>query len=230
MIESIADRDRYVSERLARLSWHTGGSIAPIEPEAQVPILFRDVGTRAMLRFLRGSLERLAGPMTPLLYLRTHEWTEPYEDHGRIGRLVFLRPALAHPWRSGVPHVFVARSETRVDRRTLAWSPGSRPLETIEARARDVADADAFREALGGAELDEERRDTIDRLERLVDEESRTERVLEPLRRDFQSADSARRDRARSTLRDWELGEDALCRAWHHLPAAIRTHVLEVTR
>ena len=34
----------------------------------------------------------LAGPPSPITYMRTEAYVEPYTDHERIGRLVFLRP------------------------------------------------------------------------------------------------------------------------------------------
>ena len=35
-------------------------------------------------------MRRLAGPMTPLTYLRSWRWAEPYVDHAGTGRLVVL--------------------------------------------------------------------------------------------------------------------------------------------
>src|SRR5262245_45390935 len=101
---------RYPADDLSGFRWHTGATLRPLGPEEVCPVLFRDIGPAALALFLRGRLRRLAGPMSPLVYMRTAEYVEPYTDHERTGRLVFLRPLLLHPWHAGTGHVHVARA------------------------------------------------------------------------------------------------------------------------
>src|SRR5262245_32186813 len=96
------------AQNLARFRWHTGAEPFRVESDAAPALLFRDIGPVAMEQFLRGGLGRLAGPMTPITYLRTADYREPYTDHARIGRLVVLRPMELHPWHSGLPHIYIA--------------------------------------------------------------------------------------------------------------------------
>src|ERR1700756_1385904 len=112
-------------ENLARFRWHTGAEPAPVlEPES-LPLLFRDIGPEAMARFLRGGLRRLAGPFTPITYLRTADYREPYTDYARIGRLVLLRPQEVQPWHSGREHIFISAASLMPDTDSLGFIPGT---------------------------------------------------------------------------------------------------------
>src|SRR5262245_4268921 len=109
----------FQGENLARFRYHTGATLRPLAPDEPCRVLFRDVGPLAAADFLRGRLRRLAGPLAPILYTRTADYREPYVDHGRVGRLVFLRPKALNPWDSGVPTVYVASLRQRVEPHTI---------------------------------------------------------------------------------------------------------------
>ena len=79
---------RYPADDLSGFRWHTGATLRPVQPGEACPVLFRDIGPAALALFLRGRLRRLAGPLSPLVYLRTADYTEPYTDYERTGRLV----------------------------------------------------------------------------------------------------------------------------------------------
>src|SRR6516165_1737012 len=96
------------SADLSRFRYHTGATLRRLGNEETCPVLFRDLGPAGMSLFLGGALKRLAGPMAPILYLRTSRYAEPYTDYENVGRLAVLRPKAIGPWFSGVPEVYVA--------------------------------------------------------------------------------------------------------------------------
>lgn len=217
----------YPAEDLRRYQFHTGASLSALRPDEPCPVLYRDLGPVALRRHLRGTLPRLAGPLTPLLYMRTVEFREPYTDYENTGRLVFLRPLHVQPWRSGVPGVFVARATRPVDLSTVAYCPGSIPLESVEPLAREVKDAAELREALGGRDYDEQLAGALHALDGLVAELEATETRAEPLRRALQSHLRDERLRAREELARLGVEENDLCAAWHHLPRERRALLKE---
>src|SRR5262249_42738574 len=153
------------------------------------PVLFRDVGPAAMRCFLQGELRRLAGPLSPITYMRTEEYIEPYTDHESIGRLIFLRPLELHPWHSGVPSVYVARATRTAGPSTVGFVPGHVGLAEASRLARDMKSTLELREALGGRLYDGVVGDTLRRLAELAAELEQTETVAGPLRRALQAAD-----------------------------------------
>jgi hypothetical protein len=210
----------YQGENLARFRYHTGATLRPLAPDEPCRLLFRDIGPRAMADFLRGRLRRLAGPFAPILYTRTADYKEPYIDHGRIGRLVFLRPKGIHPWYSGVPTIYVASLRQTVEPQAVGFVPGGLDLHEAEERLQGAIDVPGLRDALGGREYDEAVGQTLTSLDRLNDELEETERMAEPLRRRFQSRHSA--EAARNWMAKHGLLESDLCTAWHHLPGERR--------
>ena len=221
---------RYPADDLAGFRWHTGASLRPVAEGEACPALFRDVGPAALAVFLRGRLRRLAGPLSPLVYMRTADYVEPYTDHERTGRLVLLRPLLLHPWHAGAPHVYVARARPGVDCRTVGFIPGEVPLAEAARVARELDDVTQLREALGGRRYDEAVGEGLLALDRLGEELARTEARAAPLRRRLQSSDRAQRERARAAMERVGLTEADLCTAWHHLPRARRDAMREGLR
>src|SRR5262245_43147375 len=124
----------YPADRLAGFRWHTGADLRPLAPDEVCPVLFRDVGPEATALFLRGQLRRLAGPLSPIIYMRTEDYVEPYVDPERIGRLVFLRPLRLHVWHSGVPSIYVASARHLCDPETVGFVPGEVPLAEAARR------------------------------------------------------------------------------------------------
>jgi hypothetical protein len=208
---------------LRRYRWHTGATPRPVGADEALPVLFRDVGPGATLRFLRRSLTRLAGPLTPLTYMRTAAWDEPYVDHGRIGRLVFLRPRTLGVWHSGVPEVFVAEATAWGERDAIGYVPGHVPLAAAAARLAGARCVGELREALGGGEYDDAVRDAAERLDGLEAELAATEARAAPLRAALRSRPEA----VREALARLGLDESDLCTAWHHLPAERRRFIAE---
>src|SRR6478609_6259423 len=109
---------------LSGFRWHTGATLRPLAAGEPCPVLFRDIGPAALALFLRGQLPRLAGPLSPLVYLRTAAYVEPYTDFETTGRLVVLRPLALQPWHAGTPHVYVARARPGVDFGVVGFIPG----------------------------------------------------------------------------------------------------------
>jgi hypothetical protein len=217
-------------EDLSRFRWHTGAALRPIAPDEPCPILFRDLGPAALARFLRGTLERLAGPLSPITYLRTAAFTEPYVDHEATGRIIVIRPLALRPWHAGVPHVFVSRAAPGIDRTVVGFVPGGLDLEAVGRRAAGMRSTAELREELGGAVYDDLRAAELARLDRLGEELDATEAAAAPLRRRLQSRDAGERRRARDVMAAAGLSEDDLCAAWHHLPRARREAVREALR
>lgn len=191
------------------------------------PILFRDLGPEATARFLRGTLRRLAGPLSPILYMRTESYAEPYTDHERIGRLVVLRPLELRPWSSGVAFIYVARSTRSAPADALGFIPGGVPLAEAARLASGLRDASELREALGGRHHDAAVAEALHGLDRLAAELATTEALAGPLRDEFQADDPRWRDRASEAMRAVGLVEIDLCTAWHHLPRDRRGFVAE---
>lgn len=218
---------RYPAEDLSGFRWHTGATLRPVAAEEECPILFRDIGPAALALFLRGQLRRLAGPMSPLVYMRTATYVEPYTDHEQTGRLVLLRPLGLHPWHAGTSHVYVARAHSGIDSRTVGFIPGALPLAEAARLAGEVDDVQRLREILGGRSYDEAVGESLLALDRLGKELACTEVRAAPLRRRLQSSDRGERERARTAMERVGLTEADLCTAWHHLPRERRGWIAE---
>jgi hypothetical protein len=214
------------ADDLSGFRWHTGATLRPLAPGEPCPVLFRDIGPAALALFLRGGLRRLAGPLSPLVYMRTEDYVEPYTDYERTGRLVLLRPLSLRPWHSGVPHVFVARARPGVDAESVGFVPGDVPLAEAAVRARDIANVRQWREALAGRAYDEAVGESLLALDRLAEELARNEETA-PLRAALQSGDRSVRERVREAMGRVGLTEADLCAAWHHLPRERRWHMAE---
>jgi hypothetical protein len=220
----------YPVSNLARFRYHTGAEPRPLEPDEPCPVLFRDLGPAATALFLRGRLRRLAGPLSPIIYMRTCEYVEPYTDHEQIGRLVFLRPLVLQPWHSGVPTVYVAPAEQLLPASAVGFVPGDVPLAKAAELAGDLKDVTEWREVLGGRCHDDALAETLYRLDLLDAELRETEERAAPLRAWLQSSSKDRRQRAREQMARAGLTEEDLCSAWHHLSRPRRAEVREALR
>lgn len=209
---------------LGQFRYHTGAQPSPLAPGENCPPLFRDVGFEAMARFLRGSLRDLCGPYSPVTYLRTADYREPYIDHGRIGRIMLIQPRSVGPWRSGIDPIFIAPRNTKIDFETMIFIPSEISLRTAADKLAGARNSLEAREALGGREYLEARAETLDRLDWLARTHEESEQLAGPLRRMFQSPDRAERQRAREGMQGVGLSESDLCTAWHHLPDDRREH------
>lgn len=216
---------RYPADDLSGFRWNTGATLRPLAPGETCPVLFRDVGPAALALFLRGTLPRLAGPLSPIVYMRTADYVEPYTDFERTGRLVVLRPLGLGPWHSGVPHIYVARARPGVDSGTVGFVPGDVPLAEAARRAGDATNARELREALGGRVHDDAVAESLHQLDRLADELARTEEVADPLRKRLHSTNREVRERAKADMMRVGLTESDVCTAWHHLPRERRAWI-----
>ena len=218
MIQSPAAHPQYTSSSLARFSYHTGAALRRLAPDEVCPILFRDIGSQAMVAFLDGALRRLAGPPSPITYMRTCDYREPYTDYEGIGRLVFLEPLALHPWHSGVDTIYVADGARLCRPDSIGFVPGAVPLAHAAVRLAGARTTDDVRETFGGREYDELIVDHRAALIELNADAAASERLAEPLRRRLQSRDWDEKNRAREALANAGLTEDDLCAAWHHVP------------
>jgi len=218
---------RYPAEDLSRYRYHTGAELRPLAPDEPCPILFRDLGPAALSRFLRGTLPRLCGPLSPMTYLRTASYLEPYTDHEATGRIIALRPLLLRPWYAGVPHVFISPVTTLEHISTLGFVPGNLDLGEVAQKAREMRSRDELREELGARAYDEEVASEIERLDALCAELAEAERLAEPLRKRLKARRTNERERAREEMARLGIEEDDLCAAWHHLPRDRRATLRE---
>lgn len=205
-------------ESLYRYRWHTGADLSPLPDDEPLPTLVRDIGPVGMEIFLGNRLNRLAGPMTPLTWMRTRHYTEPYTDYANIGRLVLLDPLQINPWHSGLPNIYVAKAGQMAELSTLAFYPSHLDLQNLP---EEPATVDEFREALGSGDYDDIVEDTLSRVANLNEESASLEKVTGPVRRAFQSGDAE----TLKFLHQNELTESDLCTAWHHLPEHRRDHI-----
>ena len=102
-----------VARDLTAFSWHTGGPVRALHEGERCPALYRDLGAVAMLRLLRGQLPRLAGPASPVTYMRTAGYVEPYTDHEHFGRVMLLPFGSWTPWHAGIADVYVTDADAR---------------------------------------------------------------------------------------------------------------------
>jgi hypothetical protein len=172
----------------------------------------------------------LSGPLSPIVYMRTADFVEPYTDFERTGRLVILRPLALGPWHSGVPHVYVSRARRGVDFGTVGFVPGDVPLGEAARLVGDATNTRALRESLGGRIHDAAVAESLHQLDRFAVELERTEALADPLRKRLHSANRDARERARAEMARAGLTESDVCTAWHHLPRERRTWVEEALR
>jgi hypothetical protein len=212
---------------LSGFRWNTGATLRPLAPGEAVPVLFRDVGPAALALFLRGALPRLAGPLSPIVYMRTAAYAEPYTDFERTGRLAILRPRSLGAWHSGVPHIYVSRARPGVDFATVGFVPGGVNLSEAARLIDGATDARELREAFGGRVHDDAVAESLHQLDRLAVELDRTEAVADPLRKRLHSGNRDARERAKADMARVGLTESDVCTAWHHLPRDRRAFIEE---
>lgn len=215
---------------LSGFRWHTGAPLRPLAPGEPCPVLFRDVGPAALALFLRGTLPRLAGPLSPIVYMRTADHVEPYTDFEKTGRLAILRPRSLDVWHSGVAHIYVSRATPGVDFATVGFVPGEVSLTEAARRIGDATDTRALREVFGGRAHDEAVSESLHQLDRLGAELAATEELADPLRARLQAPDRRTRDETRTAMARVGLTESDLCTAWHHLPRDRRAWIAAALR
>lgn len=214
---------------LRRYRYHTGATLRPLEADEPCPVLFRDIGPEAMALFLKGQLKRLAGPLSPIIYMRSADYVEPYTDYATIGRLILLQPLELSPWHSGIEPIFVARSTMMPRPESLAYVPGSFELKDAEALLMDVQTSSELRDVLGGAEYDAGLRDSLNSLESLNRRHQETEDAgANALRMTLKSGRTELREQALERMKDLSISEEDLCSAWHHLPKERRDSLHEI--
>ncbi len=217
-----------MTEDLSRFRFHTGAPLSPLAPETSDFVLFRDLGPVALARFMRGELTRLAGPLSPIVYLRTAAYREPYVDHAGTGRLVLLQPKRAGVWRAGEGPVHIAsgRSTAQGLEDVLGVIPGDLPLAEAESLLSSVRNVATLAEALGGKHYHAQLAEELNALDKLNASCARAERYAQPLRKLFQSPRPQDRAKARERMERLDISETDLCSAWHHLPLRRRAHLL----
>lgn len=215
------------ADDLSGFRWNTGATLRPLTPGERPPVLFRDVGPAALAMFLRGTLPRLSGPLSPIVYMRTADYVEPYTDFERTGRLAILRPRELGAWHSGVPHIYVSRARPGVDFGAVGFVPGDVPLSAAARLVDGAKDARELREAFGGRVHDDAVAESLVQLDRLAVALAQSESVADPLRKLLHSANRDARERARAEMERVGLTESDVCSAWHHLPRDRRAWIAE---
>lgn len=210
---------------LREFGWHTGGAVRPLGDGEPRPVVFRDLGPEATLRLLEGRLGRLAGPTSPVTYLRTAGYAEPFVDHGHFGRVCVLASASAELWHAGIVEVFIASADAGFEPQQMALVPDDADLAGLAEGAAAMRDARELSDHLGGAIHDAWRADTAERLRGFARELAAVEAHLAPLRRAFQAPGERRRQAARDRMAALGLSEVDLCAAWHHIAPARRAEI-----
>ena len=212
---------------LSAFRWHTGGAVRPLGDGEPRPALFRDLGPAATLWLLERRLPRLAGPTSPVTYLRTAQYREPFIEHGHFGRVLVLASARAPVWHAGIAEVFVAPADAAFEPGAMALVADDGDLAALARDAGAMRDVRELREHLG-AGYDDWRAATADRLRDFARELAEVERHLAPLRRGFQSSDRDERRRTREQMARHGLTEHDLCAAWHHIAPVRRAEVIDI--
>lgn len=209
---------------LSKYSWHTGAKLRKIDPDENCPVLFRDLGPVGMVNFLEGKLTRLAGPMTPLTYMRDSSYDEPYVDYAEIGRIIFLKPHSIFPWFSGVDHVYVTSSSLVIDTNTLGFLPND------YLRGKD-AELKQIKNCMELSDYIQNYHDFMlykkNQLKNLNLEHTQVEKYAHPLRLLLQTGTSREKENVRKIMSSIELNEDLLCRAFHHIKQSERKDMYE---
>jgi hypothetical protein len=220
----------YPCDDLRGCRFHTGAALSPLPADEPCPVLFRDVGPVGMTLFLSGELRRLAGPWSPITYMRTEDYVEPYTDHEQIGRLVFLRPLELQPWYSGVSHIYVAHAHRMANADGIGFVPGDVSLAKAAQMLRDVRNTHELRDVFAASTYDDICAETVRRLQVLTQELAESEKRAEPLRRWLQSGDAAKTGFAREHMQRLGISEHDLCAAYHHLPKDRRAFLHEALK
>jgi hypothetical protein len=203
---------------LARVRFHTGASPRPLGDEEPCPPLFRDLGPLGMQRYLSGILRRLAGPMSPILYLRTARYAEPYEDAEEIGRLAILQPSRLTPWHAGYDQVFVAGAHMAPDPAHMVVVPTAWSFGVEAEHLSGLPDADAVREVIGRLVHRDMCEALLARTTSLIAAQEASEQRARPVRQMLQTGTPRQREQIRSSMREHGVSERDLCSAWHHVP------------
>jgi hypothetical protein len=216
-----------VARDLTAYAWHTGGPVRALHEGERCPALYRDLGAVAMLRLLRGQLPRLAGPASPVTYMRTAHYVEPYTDHEHFGRVMLLPFGAWTPWHAGIADVYVTDADARFDPLCMDVVPDDRDLAALAREASRITSVDELYEALGPHHF-EWKLSLARRLDGFTGELARVEAAMTPLRAAYQSQHDDVRRRARDRMGALSLTERDLCAPWHHLPRGRRDEVLDV--
>ena len=210
---------------LRRFRYHTGAEPTRLAVDEPCPPLFRDIGLDGMVRFLRRDLGRLCGPLSPITYMRSADYVEPYTDYGKIGRVMLLSPQKICPWHSGVETVFIGPREIAIDYESMIFIPDELPLNVAADRLSDVRTLPEAIDVMGNRCYQDAKDETSFRLYNLQRAHAKSEIYAAPLRKRFQSRCSDERDEAREWMLRAGLTESDLCTAWHHLPDQRREFV-----
>jgi hypothetical protein len=220
----------YPADDLSGFRWNTGATLRPLTSGEPCPVLFRDIGPAAIALFLREKLCRLAGPLSPIVYMRTADYVEPYTDYEKIGRLVILRPLTLGVWHSGVPHIYVSRARPGIDFSSIGFVPGEVPLSEAAKLMNDARNTRELRDAFGGRIHDDAISESLHQLDRLGEELARTEAFADPLRKLLHSANRDNHQRAKDAMARVGLTESDVCTAWHHIPRDRRAWIEEALK
>ncbi len=207
---------------LARVRFHTGATPRPLGDGEACPPLFRDLGPLGMQRYLSGRLRRLAGPMAPILYLRTASYAEPYEDAEEIGRLVILNPSRLAPWHAGYDGVFVAGAHMAPDPAHMVVVPTDWTFGVEAERLSGLPDANAVREVIGWQIHRDMCETLLVRTTNMIAAQEASEKRAQPVRKMLQTGTSKQREQICSSMREHGVSERDLCSAWHHVPTERR--------
>ena len=180
--------------------------------------------------FLTNRLVRLAGPLSPITYVRTAEYREPYEDYDRIGRLALLRPLTLKPWHSGINSVYVARGGMMPPPETMGVVPGNVDLASASKILKHVTTVHEMRECFGARLYDDMLAETRVLVQTLLKEMYEVERHAEPLRRCLKSLDRAKVDWVREKMALHSISQADLCCAWNHVPKERRACLADSVR
>ena len=215
---------------LRKYRWHVGTTPFPCSDSEPRPLLYRDVGLEGLDLFLRDKLRRLAGPLSPVTYVRTSAYREPYVDEENTARLVVLPSSSLPLWHSGQKDIYLLPADIAISNLQLALAPGDVPRSEIDHRLQDACSTMEAREALGGQIYDEYIHEHREHIHKLLKERSAQESFSSRLRRQFQSGCAEEQARIREWLLRHDLSENDLTAAFHHVPRKKRNILTALAR
>ena len=113
---------------------------------------------------------------------------------------------------------------------SLAFVPGSVPLQRAESVLASVRHNEELREVFGGNEYDDQRTVTLARLDHLNEEHHLSEQFAAPVRLALQTGSERTKQKIREGLSAEGLTESDLCTAWHHVAPERRRLLFHVSR
>jgi hypothetical protein len=218
-------RERVPTGNLSEAAGLLGLGARPPREDEPCPNLYRDVGPQALSRFLAGKLRRLEGPEARCIFMQDATLPGWSPCARELGLLVLLQPLSVGPWLSGQDGIWVAERGRMAPTGTIGFVPGDMDLRELDRSIEDAKTVADLREALGGAEYDEQVEQSRWAIAGYLDELSEVARRSAPLCAALRSSDPQGRERTLQLLESAGLYEKDLMAPWFQLSKERRAEV-----